>query len=277
MTHPSSSDGDEGSRQRTWTKSLSALRHFASDRVADEKLMERGFLNLWENRNASKARAFRKKVDEHTDQSLVDYLTTQTVNGAWKARDKKDGERTGAQWEVLVPQPRAWQDERNPTKQVSILHIDNLPSMATGIFLAHPRNLVKILEMRCSRPLAAVVPGTVDRVKETYPGSVSLEMSPTTLAVQDKGTNRSEERGRLSPVTLIQLGATRIVKAPKIVDVALDEKPTSELTVDYVQIFGMKVDWEQVIKDVFRALIARIQAANPARGHDPCEIWHRAS
>ena len=44
---------------------------------------------------------------------------------------------------------------------------------------------------------------------------------------------------------------------------ALDENPTSELTVDYVQIFGMKVDWEQVIKDVFTALTARIQAANP--------------
>ena len=74
-----------------------------SDRVADEKLMERGFLNLWENRGASKARAFRKKVGEHTVQSLVDYLATQVrVNGAWKARDKKDGERTRAQWEDLV-------------------------------------------------------------------------------------------------------------------------------------------------------------------------------
>ena len=91
MAHPSSSGGDDGSRQQ----SLKALRHFASDRVADEKLMERGFLNLWENRNVSKARAFRKKVDEHTDQSLVDYLATQVrVNGAWKARDQKDGEKT---------------------------------------------------------------------------------------------------------------------------------------------------------------------------------------
>ena len=88
-------------------------------------------------------------------------------------------------------------------------------------------------------------------------------MSPTTLVVQDKGTNRTEERGRPSPVTLIQLGATRIVKAPKIVDLALDEKPTSELTVDYVQIFGMRVDWEQVLKDVFAALTARILAVNP--------------
>ena len=145
------------------------------------------------------------------------------------------------------PQAREWQDEQNPTKQVSILHIDNLSSMATGIFLAHPRSLVKILEMRSSRPLAAVVPGTVDRVKETYPGSVSLEMSPTTLVVQDKGTNRSEERARLSP---------------KIVDLALDEKPTSELTVDYLQTFGMKVDWEQVIKDVFTEIKAKIQDAN---------------
>ena len=41
MAHPSSSDGDDGSRQRAWTKSLKALRHFAADRVADEKLMER--------------------------------------------------------------------------------------------------------------------------------------------------------------------------------------------------------------------------------------------
>ena len=95
----------------------------------------------------------------------------------------------------------------------TILHIDNLSSLATGIFLA--RNLGDILEMRSSTPLAAVVPGTVDRVKET---SVSVEMSPTTLVVQDKGTNRSKERGRLSPVRLIQLGATRIVKAPKTVD-----------------------------------------------------------
>ena len=78
------------------------------------------------------------------------------------------------------------------------------------------------------------------------------------MVVQDKGTNRTEEIGRPSPVTLIQLGATRIVKAQKIVDLALDEKPTSELTVDYVQIFGMRVDWEQVLKDVFAALTARI-------------------
>ena len=76
------------------------------------------------------------------------------------------------------------------------------------------------------------------------------------MVVQDKGTNRTEERGRLSPVTLIQLGAT------KIVSLALDEKPTSELTVDYVQIFGMKVAWEQVLKDVFTALTARIHAVH---------------
>ena len=201
---------------------------------------------------------------------LVDYLTTQVrVNGAWKARDKKDGERTRAEWEDLVPQPREWLDEQNPTKQVRKLHIDNLSSMATGIFLARPRNLGKFLEMRSSRPLAAVVPGTVDRVKETYPGSVSLDMSPTTLVVQDKGTNRSEEKGRLSPVTLIQLGATRIVKASKIADLALDEKPTSELTVDCVQIFGMKVDWEQ-------GCLHSTHSLNPSckpGGHDPCEKW----
>ena len=76
------------------------------------------------------------------------------MNGAWRARDKKDGERTRAQCEDLVPQAREWLDQRRPTKQVSVLHIDNLSSMATGILLAHPRNLGKILEMRSSRPLA---------------------------------------------------------------------------------------------------------------------------
>ena len=155
MAHPSFIDGDDGSRQRAWIKTLKALRHFAADRVADEKLMERCCMTQWDNRNASKARAFRKKV---------------RTNGTWKARDKKDGERTRAQWEDLVPQAREWLDEQNPDTQVSILHISNLSSMATVIFLAHPRNLGKILEMRSSRPLAAVVPGIVDRVKETYPG-----------------------------------------------------------------------------------------------------------
>ena len=52
------------------------------------------------------------------------------------------------------------------------------------------------------------------------------------------------------------------MKALQIVDLALDEKHTSELTVDYVQIFAMKVDWAQVLKDVFTALTARIQAVN---------------
>ena len=159
-------------------------------------------------------------------------------------------------------------------KQVIILHTDNLSSMATRIFLAHPRDLGTILAMRSSRPLAAVVTGTVDRVKETCPGSASLKMSSTTLVVQDKGTNRTEERGRLSPVTLVQLGATKIVKAPKIMDLALNEKPTSELADDYVQIFGMKVDWEQVLEDVFH----RTHSENPRcepRGHDPCEIWQK--
>ena len=86
MAHPSSIDGDDGSRQLAWTKTLRALLHFAADRVADETLMERGFLDLLDNRNASKARAFRKKVDDHADHRLVDYLATQVrTNGAWKA------------------------------------------------------------------------------------------------------------------------------------------------------------------------------------------------
>ena len=35
---------------------------------------------------------------------------------------------------------------------------------------------------------SCLFPGTVDRVKDTYLGSVSPKMSPTTLVVQDKGT-----------------------------------------------------------------------------------------
>ena len=54
-----------------------------------------------------------------------------------------------------------------------------------------------------------------------------------------------------------------MVKAPKVVDLALDEKPTGELTVDCVQILGMRADWEQVLKDVFSALTERIHAVNP--------------
>ena len=126
MAHPSSNEGDDGSRQRVWTKTSKTLRHFAADKVADEKVMERGFLNLWDSRNASKAGAFRKKVDDRADQRLVDDLATQVrTNGAWKARDKKDGERTRAQWEDLVPQAREWLDEQNPDKQVAVLHISN--------------------------------------------------------------------------------------------------------------------------------------------------------
>ena len=53
---------------------------------------------------------FRKKVDEHTDQSLVDHLGD-TGKSEW---------RTRAQWEDLVPQAREWLDEQNPTKQVSM-------------------------------------------------------------------------------------------------------------------------------------------------------------
>ena len=58
MAHPSSNDGDDGSGQRVWTNRWRALRHFASDRVADEKLMERDSVNLGDNRNVSKDLAF---------------------------------------------------------------------------------------------------------------------------------------------------------------------------------------------------------------------------
>ena len=126
---------------------------------------------MWDNRNASNARAFKKKADDHADQRVVDYLATQVrTNGAWKARDKKDGERTRAQWEDLIPQAREWLDEQNPDKQVSILHISNVSSTSATyrpwqqVSFWHTRGIWgEILEMRSSRPLAAVVPGTVDR------------------------------------------------------------------------------------------------------------------
>ena len=38
------------------------LRHFALDRVCDEKLMERGSLNLWDNENVSKDRLAGRKL-----------------------------------------------------------------------------------------------------------------------------------------------------------------------------------------------------------------------
>ena len=170
MAHPSFSDGDNGSRQRAWTLTLKALRHFAADRVGDEKLMERGFRTQWDNRNASNARAFRKKVEDHADQRLVDYLATQVrTNGAWKARDKNDGERIRAQWKTSSHRFREWLDEQNPDTQVSILHISNLSSMATGIFLAHPRNLENILQMRSSKTAGSCRPrgrsiGSVPRI-----------------------------------------------------------------------------------------------------------------
>ena len=146
-------------------------------------------------------------MDDHVDQRLVDYLATQVrTNGAWKPRDKREGERTRAHSEDLVPQARERLDEQNPGAQVDVLHISSLSSMATGISLVHPRNLWKILEMRSSRPLAAVVPGTVDRVQESNSGSTSLGMSPTTLVVQDKDSHRTKEWGRLSPITQVQLG-----------------------------------------------------------------------
>ena len=72
----------------------SRLRHFAVDRVADEKIMERDVLAL-DNRNASGARAFQKENDDLVDQRLVDYWTTQVrTNGAWKhaaTRKKEKG------------------------------------------------------------------------------------------------------------------------------------------------------------------------------------------
>ena len=37
-----------------------------------------------------------QKVDEHADQQLVDFLSTQVrANEAWKVRDKKGGEMAG--------------------------------------------------------------------------------------------------------------------------------------------------------------------------------------
>ena len=57
------------------------------------------------------------------------------------------------------------------------------------------------------------------------------------------------------------------MKAPKVVDVAIDEKPTTELTVDHVQVFGMNVDCEQVLRPY------RENPRCESRGHNPGETW----
>ena len=48
---------------------------------------------------------------------------------------------------------------------------------------------------------------------------------------------------------------------------ALEEKPTVELTVDCVQIFGTKVDWEQVLKGAF------LRKNSGSQGYDSGNIW----
>ena len=53
-----------------WTKRWRALRHFAVDKVADGKLMERGSLNLWDNENGLKDRDLGKNVDDQGASSL---------------------------------------------------------------------------------------------------------------------------------------------------------------------------------------------------------------
>ena len=63
MAHLPSGDEDDGSKQQVWTKTLKALRHFAADKVAGKKLMERGFTTHWDNWKASKARDSQKKMD----------------------------------------------------------------------------------------------------------------------------------------------------------------------------------------------------------------------
>ena len=61
MAHPSSNGGDDGSGQRVWTKRWRALQHFALDKAAEEKLMERDSLNLGDS---ERELAFRKRVDD---------------------------------------------------------------------------------------------------------------------------------------------------------------------------------------------------------------------
>ena len=91
MAHPSSSDGDNGSRQRVWTKRWRALRHFAVDRV--DKLLE------W---------SFRKFVDDHADQRAVvdcrceqpdEGLASETAGSDTPTRRKARARR----WKALQP------------------------------------------------------------------------------------------------------------------------------------------------------------------------------
>ena len=92
---------------------------------------------------------------------LITWRRKLRTNGAWKARDKKDGERRRAQWEDLVPQAREWLDEQNPDTQVSIHQ--QLVLDGNWQFSGTPEESGK--NPGNEVPLAAVVPGTVDRVK----------------------------------------------------------------------------------------------------------------
>ena len=75
MAHPSSSDRDDGSRQRDWTKTSKALRHFAADRASDEKLMRRGFLRRTAHRlfTGEKTRPEEPEPAETLDEARSSY------------------------------------------------------------------------------------------------------------------------------------------------------------------------------------------------------------
>ena len=140
-------------------------------------------------------------------------------------RHKKEGERTRAQWEDLVPQAREWLDEQNPVTQVNIPDSSNLSSMATGIFLVHPQNLWKVLEMGSCAASRTWLRGPSER---NVPW-IDLSGQVPDTGAQRQGLTQDGKSG--TTVSLIQLGSTRIVKALKVVDLACVKKRLSSQSI----------------------------------------------
>ena len=203
--------------------------HFAADRVADEKLMERGFLNLWDNRNALNSRAFRKKVDDHAGQRLVD-----TSENEWSVESTRQEKRTRAQWEG------EWLDEQHPDKQVSILHISNLSSMATENLSGTPEESGKNPGDEVQQAAGSCRPWN----RGSSEGNIPWISLCGNVSNHSSGPRQGHKQNRRKEPALSRHAdsAGRHQNCESTEDLwtwhSLDEKPTSELTVDYMSTRG---------------------------------------
>ena len=94
--------GDDGSRQRAWTKTLKALRHSDADRAADEKLMKKGFLRRMthpsssDGDDGSRQRAWTRRWKATLRHFAVDraddHLEAQVQADVTKEDTRRDGE-----------------------------------------------------------------------------------------------------------------------------------------------------------------------------------------